>query len=95
MTIALPWLGRRSVAERAAARFGGGGQQSPYETVYVAFSQPEAHVVKGRLEVEGIPAILRAELADQLWAPAVALHGIEVQVPRALADRARIALDDQ
>jgi hypothetical protein len=79
---------------QAAARFGGGGREGEYETVYTARSEPEAHVVRGRLEVEGIPAVVKTQLSDTLWAPAWPLHGIEVRVPRTLADRARTVLDN-
>jgi hypothetical protein len=86
-------LGRLRRKARALARFGGGGSEAPYVTVYVASSLPEAHVVAGRLESEDIPTFVRHQLSDQLWAPAMPLHGIEVQVPRALAERALALID--
>ena len=59
-------------------------------TVYVAVGQPEAEIIKGRLENEGIPAMLRYESAGLIYGITVnGLGQVEVQVPSALADEAR------
>lgn len=59
-------------------------------TVYIAVGQPEAEIIKGRLENEGIPAMLRYESAGLIYGITVdGLGQVEVQVPSALADEAR------
>lgn len=59
-------------------------------TVYVAVGQPEAEIVRGRLESEGIPAMLRYESAGLVYGLTIdGLGQVEVQVPSALADEAR------
>jgi hypothetical protein len=61
-----------------------------YTTVYIAGSQPEAEIVKGRLNYEGIPAILRYESAGIVYGLTVdGLGQVEVQVPTHLAQQAR------
>ena len=58
--------------------------------VYVARSQPEAEIVKGRLDCEGIPAILRYESAGIVYGITVnGLGQVEVLVPAHLAKSAR------
>ncbi|RJQ49565.1 MAG: hypothetical protein C4528_00130 [Gammaproteobacteria bacterium] len=55
---------------------------------------PYAHIAKGRLEAEGIPAVLADEhlvQADWLYSPAVG--GIKLQVEAEFAGRARAVLD--
>jgi hypothetical protein len=64
--------------------------ETGYTTVYVASSQPEAEIVKGRLACEGIPAILRYEAAGIIYGLTVdGLGQVEVQVPAHLAEQAR------
>ena len=59
-------------------------------TVYIAVGQPEAEIVRGRLESEGIPAMLRYESAGLVYGLTVdGLGQVEVQVPSALAEEAR------
>ena len=59
-------------------------------TVYIAHGQPEAEIVKGRLENEGIPAMLRYESAGIVYGITIdGLGQVEVQVPSSLAQRAR------
>ena len=59
-------------------------------TVYVAVGQPEAEIIKGRLEAEGIPAMLRYESAGLVYGLTVdGLGQVEVQVPSSLAEEAR------
>jgi hypothetical protein len=63
-------------------------------TVYVAVGQPEAEIIKGRLESEGIPAVLRYESAGIVYGLTVdGLGQVEVQVPASLAEEARQVLD--
>ena len=59
-------------------------------TVYTAAGQPEAQIVKGRLENEGIPALLRYESAGIVWGITVdGLGQVEVQVPLSRAEEAK------
>jgi Zn-dependent alcohol dehydrogenase len=59
-------------------------------TVYIAVGQPEAQIIKGRLENEGIPAVLRYESAGIIYGITVdGLGQVEVQVPAFLAEEAR------
>lgn len=59
-------------------------------TVYVASGQPEAQIVKGHLETEGIPAMLRYESAGLVYGLTVdGLGQVEIQVPSSLAQRAK------
>ncbi|MBC8273891.1 MAG: DUF2007 domain-containing protein [Chloroflexi bacterium] len=66
-------------------------------TVYIANGQPEAEIVKGRLENEGIPAVLRYESAGIVYGLTIdGLGQVEVQVPSSLAQHAReiLAIDE-
>ena len=59
-------------------------------TVYIASGQPEAQIIKGRLESEGIPAILRYESAGVVYGLTIdGLGQVEVQVPPSLVQDAR------
>jgi hypothetical protein len=59
-------------------------------TVYIAVGQPEAQIIKGRLEADGIPAMLRYESAGLIYGITVdGLGQVEVQVPSSLAAEAR------
>ncbi len=65
-------------------------EETKLTTVYVAAGQPEAEIIKGRLENEGVPAVLRYESAGLIYGITVdGLGQVEVQVPSALADEAR------
>jgi hypothetical protein len=58
-------------------------------TVHTADNLPEAEIVKGRLEFEGIPAILKYESAGMVIGVTVdGLGQIDVQVPEAYQKRA-------
>lgn len=58
-------------------------------TVYVA-RQMEAHIIKGRLESEGIPALLSYESAGLVYGITVdGLGEVKIQVPAHLAEEAR------
>lgn len=64
-------------------------EKSRFTTVYVARSQPEAEIIKGRLSCEDIPAILKYEAAGIIYGLTVdGLGQVEVQVPSNLAERA-------
>jgi hypothetical protein len=64
-----------------------------FTTVYIASSQPEAEIIKGRLDCEGIPSILRYEAAGIIYGLTVdGLGQVEVQVPAHLAQHAREVL---
>jgi len=82
-----PWLlwlrpRRTAVAEESGERAGGSGGESPYTTVYVAGSLPEAHVIKGKLETEDIPVVLRYESGATVFGlVGGGLGSVEVQVP--------------
>ena len=61
-----------------------------FTTIYVARGQPEAQIIKGRLEHEGIPAVLRYESAGLVLGITVnGLGQVEVQVPSSHAEEAR------
>lgn len=64
-------------------------------TVAVGLDAPLAHLLKGRLESEGIPAFVLDEHHLQMNPPAFwALGGCRIQVPSSLAERARELLDE-
>jgi len=61
-----------------------------WEAVYVAANRAEGDVVRGRLESEGIPAVLRGEAVGSIYGLTTGpLAQVEVVVPAPLADRAR------
>ena len=65
-------------------------QESGLVTVYVASGQPEAQIIKGRLECEGIPAMLRYESAGLVYGLTIdGLGQVEIQVPLSLAQHAK------
>ena len=58
-------------------------------TVYVA-RQMEAHIIKGRLESEGIPALLSYESAGLVYGITVdGLGEVKIMVPQRLAQEAK------
>ena len=58
--------------------------------VYTAYNLPEAQIVKGRLEIEGIPVLLRYESAGLVYGITVdGLAQVKVCVPSERADAAR------
>ena len=62
-------------------------------TVYVARGQPEAQIIKGHLESEGIPAILRYESAGIIYGLTIdGLGQVEVQVPSSWVQQAKEVL---
>ena len=59
-------------------------------TIYRAAGQPEAEIVRGRLEIEGILALLKYESIGSVYGLTVdGLGQVEVQVPAKYAGRAR------
>ncbi|MCJ7654180.1 MAG: DUF2007 domain-containing protein [Dehalococcoidia bacterium] len=65
-------------------------EETGLTTVYIANGQPEAEIVKGRLENEGIPSVLRYESAGIVYGLTInGLGQVEVQVPSSLAQHAR------
>ena len=58
-------------------------------TIYRAMGQPEAEIIRGRLEVEGILAIFKYESIGSVYGLTVnGLGQVKVQVPSKYADRA-------
>lgn len=69
-------------------------QETKLEKVYAASGQLEAHVIKGKLESEGIPALLQYE--SQIWGVTVdGLGEVRIMVPEHLAERAREIIANQ
>ena len=65
-------------------------EETKFVTVYVASGQPEAQIIKGRLESEGIPAMLRYESAGLVFGLTFdGLGQVKIQVPSSLAQEAR------
>ena len=66
-------------------------EESPsFEKVYTASGQLQAHIIKSRLESEGIPVFLRYDSGSTVFALTVdGLGEVEILVPRAYAPRAR------
>jgi len=59
-------------------------------TVYVASGHPEAQIVKGRLETQGIPVLLKYESAGVVFGLTVdGLGQVSVQVPADLERESR------
>lgn len=89
------WFGKRAPsgdseeARVTAHTTTGGGLEHEPVVVWEAANLMEAHVVKGRLESEGIPAIIRGEaLATIYGLTAGNLAVAKVLVPAPLADKA-------
>jgi hypothetical protein len=65
-------------------------EETRFTTVYIANGQLEAEIVKGRLESEGIPAMLCYESAGVVYGLTIdGLGQVQVQVPSSLAQQAR------
>ena len=63
-------------------------------TVYTAIGQPEAEIIRGRLENGGIPAILRYESFGNVYGITVdGLGQVEIQVPDDYAHDAKQILE--
>ncbi len=88
------WLARARAAARrgrgavAVAAFGGSGDRdAEWVTVYVASGVEQAHIIRAALLAEDIPAIVARQELPNLYGSAL-VWGVEVRVPRLLADRA-------
>jgi hypothetical protein len=69
-------------------------QKNKYTTIYIASGQPEAQIIKGRLELDGIPAMLRYESLGLVYGLTVdGLGQVEIQVPSNLVQKAKDILD--
>lgn len=63
-------------------------QETKLEKVYTASGQFQAHVIKGKLETEGIPVLLQYE--SQIFGLTVdGMGAVRIMVPEPLAERAR------
>lgn len=63
-------------------------------TVYTAYGEPEAHIIKGKLESEGIPVILKYESAGPVIGIIVdGLGQVQVQVPEDMVTAAKEMLE--
>jgi hypothetical protein len=63
-------------------------------SVYKACGQPEAEIVKGRLNIENIPAVLKYESLGSVYGLTIdGLGQVEVLVPLKYAEQAREILD--
>lgn len=81
-------------ATTAATTTGGGSENEPV-IVWEAANLMEAYVVKGRLESEGIPALIRGEAVGAIYGlTAGSLAVVKVLVPAPLVDRALTLLLD-
>lgn len=91
----LPGWFRRHVRPQSAATqttsstTAGGGSENEPVVVWQAANSLEAHVVKGRLESEGIPAFVRSEALSAIYGlTAGGLARADVLVPGLLAEKA-------
>src|SRR4051812_17206350 len=88
------WFSRESGAHDETATSGptsttGGPLDQEPVVVWQAANAMEAQVVKGRLESEGIPAIVRGEVLGALYGLTTgSLAATDVLVPAALAEKA-------
>ena len=81
-------------ATGAATTTGGGSENEPV-VVWEAANLMEAYVVKGRLESEGIPALIRGEAVGAIYGlTAGSLAVAKVLVPAPLVDQALTLLLD-
>jgi len=77
------------------ASTGGETDQEPV-VVWVAANQMEAQIVKGRLESENIPAIIRGEALGAIYGLTTGiLAESAVLVPAALAEKAKAILEEE
>ena len=89
------WFSREPGAHNETATTGGPLDQEPV-VVWQAANAMEAQVVKGRLESEGIPAIVRGEVLSALYGLTTgSLAATDVLVPAALAEKAIELLNEE
>jgi hypothetical protein len=91
------WLNRsnekasseKASSEKSSSTTGGGKMETEPIVVWEAANQMEAEIVKGRLESEGIPALIRGDATATIFGlTAGNLARTEVLVPEPLAERA-------
>ena len=64
--------------------------------VYHASGEAEAYIIKGKLEANGIPCILRSNAAPSVYVFTVDGMGeIKVSVPESMAEDARQIIEDE
>jgi hypothetical protein len=64
--------------------------------VYHASGEVEAYIIKGKLEANGIPCILRSNAAPSVYVFTVDGMGeIKVSVPESMAEDARQVIEDE
>ena len=64
------------------------GQETKLEKVYTASGQLQAHIIKGKLESEGVPVLLQYE-SEILGITVDGLGAVRIMVPEHLAERAK------
>ncbi len=69
-------------------------RENDLTTVYTAYNLPEAEIIKGRLETEGVPVLLRYESARLVYGITVnGLAQVKICVPAEMANLAREILE--
>ena len=63
-------------------------QETKLEKVYTASGQLQAHIIKGKLESEGVPVLLQYE-SEILGITVDGLGAVRIMVPEHLAERAK------
>lgn len=70
-------------------------ESNPWMVVYIAYSEPEAYIVAGRLQTEGIPTFVQQEAIGRVYGLAGGPLGeVKVLVSPNDYDRALEILDD-
>jgi hypothetical protein len=65
-------------------------EDNKFVTIYTTNGDPEAYIIKGKLETEGIPVLLKYESAGRVFGITVdGLGEIQVQVPENMLEIAR------
>jgi len=71
-------------------RIPAGKQAKGLVTVYIAGGQPEAQIIRGRLESQCIPSVLKYESAGVVFGLTIdGLGQVEIQVPSEMAQEAK------
>lgn len=87
---------RDAAAASASTTSTGGGRSSEPVVVWEAHNKMEAEIVKGRLESEGIPAIIRGEVLGSIVGLTTGtLAATTVLVPAPLAEKAMELLNSE
>lgn len=86
---ALPWPGQNGEESTSAETTSGGTEPTSWVKVAVNLNPGEAAIIKGRLESEGIPAIVQQEAMGIVLGLTVGPMGsAKVLVPEPLAEQA-------